>query len=273
MVLVFSKLGYHQDVFVRSPRLSISNVVHAFSTRQGGASGGVWAELNLAFTVGDSPDAVVENRRRFAQEAGFDLEPGFAEASQVHGIRVVEADADGVRSGALSATEADALVTEEVGLPVAVRTADCAPVLVAALDEAGAPRAVAAIHAGWRGACAGVIARAIDALEKKGLQPRRMIAAVGPMIGPDAFEVSEDVVEQAKASLSHGDPRWVPGPRGRPFLDLPDLVVQQLKERGLPREQIHGMALCTHGNPARFYSHRRDHGQTGRHLSAIQIRR
>ena len=247
-------------MWVTSPLLAGLPVIHAFSTRAGGVSEGPWAELNLGATVGDDPVAVAENRRRF--RAALHLPP-LAEVSQIHGAGVVRARSEDTRT-----LEADAVWTDRPGLAVGVRTADCAPILVAALDAVGEVRAVAAIHAGWRGVAAGVVPDCVAALAADGLAPDRMVAAVGPCIGPEAFEVGAEVVEAVEAALA-GPARTRPGPAGRPLLDLSDAVVRQLERAGLRPEWIDALGLCTHTDRERFFSHRRDHGRTGRHLAAI----
>jgi hypothetical protein len=246
----------------------LPGVRHAFSTREGGVSRGASASLNLGFAVGDDPRAVEENRRRFAREAGFAGPEALVTVSQVHGPRVVWASSDD--APLRSDVEADAVLTSHPGLAVAVGTADCAPVLLVARDGP-TPVAVAAVHAGWRGACAGVVAAAVRALEARGARPEATTAAVGPTIGPDAFEVGEEVVIAAAGALSAGAPKTREGPRGRPLLDLPDLVRQLLVEAGLSADAIDVLGACTHSDPRRFFSHRRDRGRTGRHLSAVSL--
>lgn len=253
-------------MLVRSA-LALTGVRHAFSTREGGVSEGPWASLNLGRPVGDDgdrPEAVEENRRRFAAAAGFEPDH-FAEVSQVHGTALVEVSGRWTRADA--AVEADAVWTEQPGVAVAVRTADCAPVLLAAY-RADRPVAVAAVHAGWRGACAGIVPAAVAALSGCG-PAEHMRAAIGPTIGPDRFEVGEEVVEAAAKALGR-PPKTTPGPRGRPLLDLPHLVEQQLLDAGLPPDHVDVLGLCTFNDP-RFFSHRRDAGRTGRHLSVIQM--
>lgn len=260
-------------MLVRSEILLLEGVRHAFSTRTGGVSRGPYASLNLGRSVGDDPAAVEENRRRFALAAGFDGPDRLAEVSQVHGAGVVRATSGPHASGALSKTEADGLWTDEPGLGVGVRTADCVPVLMVALDERGRAAAVAAIHAGWRGACAGVIAAAVEALGQGGHPADRLLAALGPAIGLSAFEVGDEVIEAASESLGGEAPRTVPGPRGRPHLDLPDLVRRHLHRAGVQSHNVQDLGLCTGSDPLQFFSHRRDGGLTGRHISAIQLLR
>src|SRR5688572_977640 len=176
---------YGPIVILRSDRLAAAGFAHGFSTRRGGVSTGSFASLNLARTVGDSPDAVAENLRRFAAELGVSATDLYW-ASQVHGADVVVlAGAEAIED--VRRTEADALVTAVSGSAVGVRTADCVPVL---LGDPASGR-VAAIHAGWRGVVRGVVAAALRAFRGG----PGTIAAVGPAIGPCCFEVGADVAE------------------------------------------------------------------------------
>ncbi len=250
----------------------VPNLRHGFSTRLGGVSVGPFASLNLALNVGDDAEAVAENLRRFvamldAPSRGSEPGgPGLAWADQVHGTRILDVTAPGP-----VATDADALATAAPGVAVAVRTADCAPILLAALDADGTARHVAAVHAGWRGATAGIAALAVTRLvERTGLAPARIVAAIGPTIGVDDFEVGDEVVAAARASLGGDAPPTRPGPGARLHLDLVALVAAHLERAGVPREHIDAVGGST-GDPARYFSHRRDRGVTGRQLSAIAL--
>lgn len=244
-------------MLLTSDLLSTAGFAHAFSTRQGGASTGPFATLNLARSVGDELAAVEENLRRFAEGAGIDVGALYA-ASQVHGaeVRVVRRAEDPV---AVRAVEADALVASEAGVAVSVRTADCIPVLLA--DPASGR--VAAVHAGWRGVVRGVVRAAVRALSPGA----RAIAAIGPGIGPCCFEVGPDVAETIAAS-AHGRPVVLAGER--PRVDLPAAVLAQLAAAGIDLVDV--IPGCTMCEPARFYSFRRDGKRSGRMLSAIAAR-
>jgi polyphenol oxidase len=168
----------------------------------------------------------------------------------VHGARAVEASDSG--------QEADAIVAREGGLAVGVRTADCVPVLVA--DEV--TRAVAAIHAGWRGIVSGVVGAGIDRLGG-----RRPVAAIGPCIGPCCFEVGIDVAERIERAS--GEASVVVRRAGeRAYVDLRRAVRAQLVGSGVPLDRIDDVPGCTKHEP-RFYSFRRDGAGGGRMLSAI----
>ena len=224
------------------------------TTREGGASVGAHAGLNLGLRSGDDEAAVRENRRRL--EALLPSPPVWLR--QVHGIRV--ADADAVRAGG-GQPEADAAVARRPETVCAVLVADCMPVLLA--DEAR--QAVAVAHAGWRGLCGGVLEATIDAM---GVDPRRLYAWLGPAIGPRVYEVGDEV----RAAFIARDPAAADAFRaarpGHWLLDLYAVARQRLAARGVTR--VHGGGLCTYSDPRRFFSYRRD-GQTGRMAALIWL--
>lgn len=228
----------------------------AVSTRSGGVSQGGYASLNLAAHVGDDAAAVAENRRRLCRALGLEAAPQWLE--QVHGCEVVTASSDGqVRT-------ADASFSREPGVPCAVLTADCLPVLFC--DRAGTQ--VAAAHAGWRGLADGVLEATLARFDC----PRADILAwMGPAIGPDAFEVGPEVraaflagpgVPEAIASAfaAAGGDRW----RG----DLYALARARLAAAGVLA--VYGGGLCTFGDAGRFYSFRRE-PVTGRMASVVWL--
>ncbi|MBM3274469.1 MAG: laccase domain-containing protein, partial [Candidatus Sericytochromatia bacterium] len=144
---------------------------HAFSTRLGGVSEGLYASLNVGLNSGDAADRVRENRRRFLAAGGF--ERPWASIHQVHGPEVVAIGA----GGGPEAEYGDALISDRSAVPIGIFTADCTPLLLA--DRTG--RTVAAVHAGWRGTAAGIVARTIECLERRfGVTPSGLVAAIGP---------------------------------------------------------------------------------------------
>ncbi|HEY1100952.1 MAG TPA: peptidoglycan editing factor PgeF [Myxococcota bacterium] len=248
---------------ILSPLLSaVPGVSHRFFGRVGGTSPAPWTGLNISHDVGDAPARVDENLARTRFQIGVGKDALFT-AKQVHGnvVAVVDADSvlDAVRTG-----EADALVTTLKDTAVAVRTADCAPILLAVDDGS----AVAAVHAGWRGAVGGVIENAVAAL---GVSPGRIVAAVGPCIGQDAFEVGPEVVAAAAAVVDAADLEGIvkAGSGDRQHLDLAALCERVLKKAGVTRVDVVGG--CTVNQPSSYFSHRRDNGSTGRQLAAIAI--
>jgi polyphenol oxidase len=233
---------------------------HAFFTRRGGVSTGAYESLSFSSAAGDSPD----NVRRNLQRAGLALdvdETRIHFLSQVHG-RVAHTLAGNEAQSTLIQVEGDALVSRAPGLACGVRSADCVPVLLA--DRRSG--AVAAAHAGWRGAVQGIVSASIEALRALAPDPD-LIAAIGPHISLAAFEVSEDVAETIlKASR---DPDIVDRSRPKPHLDLRRMLRAELRWQGLKDAAIDDVWGCTVLEPERFFSFRRDGKASGRHLSAI----
>ena len=245
---------------ILSPLLSaVPGVSHRFFGRSGGTSPAPWTGLNVSHDVNDSPARVEENLARARFQLGVGKDALFT-AKQVHGKNVVVVD-DAEDIDAIRVVEADALVTRAAERAVAVRTADCAPILLAVDDGS----AVAAVHAGWRGAVSGVIEAAVIAL---GVPPARIVAAVGPCIGQDAFEVGPEVVSAA-AGVVDVEGLVRVGMNERQHLDLARLCKRLLKKAGVLRIDVVGG--CTVQQAGSYFSHRRENGSTGRQLSAIAI--
>jgi len=245
------------EAVLRARLFTQAGIRHGFSTRLGGVSGGSYAAMNLARNVGDDPAAVAENHRRFAATVGYEPERLF-ESSQVHGARALRVD--GAATLATRAEEADALVTSTPGDAVAVRVADCVPVLLAAPGHG----VVAAVHAGWRGVTQRVIAAAVEAM---GVGGDGLIAAVGPCIGPCCFEVGDEVAAEI-AGASSAAVVVRPGPGGgRPRVDLRAAVAGQLQ--GIGARAVEHVGGCTRCEGGRFHSYRRDGKASGRMLAAI----
>jgi hypothetical protein len=248
---------------LRSPLLSRAGFRHGFSVRTGGVSPPPFDALNLARNVGDTPEAVSENHRLFAGEVGYAPERLY-EVSQVHGAVVERADV-ALEPPAFRKREADALVLAETGYAVGVRVADCVPVLLA---HAGSG-AVSAVHAGWRGVVQGVVPAAIRALcTLAQAEPRELLCAIGPHIGPESFEVGDEVARELAQVAPH-DARVVIAREPRPHVHLERAVRAQLLGLGVTPENIERVPGCTFREPNRFFSFRRDGARSGRHLAAI----
>jgi YfiH family protein len=229
---------------------------HGFTTRDGGVSDPPFDRLNLGGAVGDDPARVAENWRRLEQATGL----RFARVRQVHGARVVRADAP-----CEPADEADAVLSTAQGVAACVSVADCVPVLLAD-PESGA---VAAVHAGWRGTLARAAAEGVRALAREaGAPAARLLAAVGPSIGPCCYEVSADLAARFRAEL--GDAVVHPGPA--PTVDLWKANAAVLAAAGVRPERIEVLGRCTSCERERFFSHRRDAGRTGRQMAFIAPR-
>jgi YfiH family protein len=225
------------------------NVKAFITTRAGGVSGGAYASFNLGLRTGDDPRAISANRERLS--AALPQSPSWLK--QVHGNRVVDADDLG------GIPEADAAVARQPDTVCAVLVADCIPVLLA--DRAGTVVAIA--HAGWRGLAGGVIENTI---ERMSLPPAEILAYLGPGIGPRAFEVGADVREAFTARDPQATAAFTPHAAGKWLADLFLLARQRLARAGV--EDAYGGGLCTHSDPRRFFSYRRDR-TTGRMAALI----
>lgn len=247
-------------LFINSPLLPIP---HGFSTRRGGVSSGPYQSLNLGFSVGDSRENVLENLARVAAAVGVSVAT-LTTASQVHGNRVLEVSSPVGDPPPLTPLpprgEADALWTSDSQLAVAVKTADCVPVLLADPTH----RRVAAVHSGWRGTEAEVVRCTVEALLQKGSRADQLVAAIGPSIGACCYAVSPELAARFSRKFGTDVIRTA---EGKPHLNLARAIQRTLLEVGLRPEHIDLLPQCTSCNPEEFFSHRRDRGVTGRHLS------
>ena len=225
----------------------------AFTLRAGGVSAAPFDSLNVGAHVGDEAAAVTENRRRVRSQLRLAQEPTWME--QVHGIDVLDLDVQRAAAG----RAADAAVTRRAGPVCAVQVADCLPVLLAARDGS----AVGAAHAGWRGLAAGVLETTVRALA---VEPRCLIAWLGPGIGPAHFEVGEEVRAAFLARDADAVGMFTPNARGRWQCDLAGLARGRLTALGV--SAVFGGEWCTYGDPLRFFSYRRD-GRCGRMAALI----
>jgi len=245
-----------------APLLDLPGVRHAFFTRQGGVSQGIYASLNVGVGSKDDPDAVAENRRRAAAYLGGDL----VTAYQVHSATAHVTD----RPWPGAPPEGDAVVTATPGIVCGALSADCAPILLADAEA----RVVAAAHAGWKGALTGVAEDAIARMEELGARRGRIVAAVGPCIGPASYEVGLEFMDR----FTDADPAYGrffsagAGPDKRQF-DLPAFVLHRLQAAGIAACGWIGRDTCA--EPELFFSNRRAFKQGepdyGRLLSAIAL--
>lgn len=225
------------------------------TTRHGGASEGPWASMNLGSHVGDSPLAVARNRAIL--RAVVPSEPCWLD--QVHGIEVCDAAASGTDP---VPPRADASFAREAGAVCVVMTADCLPVLFC--DDEGS--VVAAAHAGWRGLASGILDATVARMN---VPPARIIAWMGPAIGPDAFEVGGEVRERFVAADAGAAHAFQPAEStGKWYADLFELARRRLSTIGV--ERVFGGDVCTYSDPLRWFSYRRD-GVTGRLASLVWL--
>jgi YfiH family protein len=259
-----------------------AGVVAAFTARVGGSSAPPFATLNLGLAVGDDLRRVLANRRRVATVLGLAGHP-WALARQVHGNRVLAVGTgppgagpaasgpgrvetvglgQGPPEGKPPVGEADGLVTTAPAVVLAVFTADCAPVLLA--DPRA--RVVGAVHAGWRGLAAGVVEAGMAAMAALGADPAATVGLVGPAVGGCCYEVGPDVREAVGTRY----PAALATTRdGRPALDPAAGAAQALERAGVAEVRVAGE--CTVDLADRHFSHRRDHGHTGRQAGLIAL--
>ena len=243
-------------MMIHAETLKLSGLRHAFFTREGGVSGGVYSSLNGGVGSRDHAGHVAENRARMA--AALAVKPHrFLTAYQIHSPDVVVAEQPWAGD---ARPRADAIVTRTVGLAIGVSTADCGPVLFA---DANA-RVIGAAHAGWRGALSGVLEAARG----------RIRATLGPMIRQDNYEVGADFIARFAAEDKDSADFFRPAAReGHALFDLPGYIAARLERAGV--QQIEDIGLCTYAEPERFYSFRRTTHRAepdyGRHINAIAL--
>lgn len=242
-----------------------TGVAHGFFTREGGVSTGIYASLNCGVGSGDDPAHVAANRARCAAMLGVDP-ANLATVYQVHGMAVAEVTAPWP---AEHRPKADAMVTTRRGIALGILTADCTPILLADAKVG----VIGAAHAGWKGAKAGVMDAVVAAMVRLGARQADIVAAVGPLIGRDSYEVGPEFRQAfldddpAAAAFFHD------GPRQRPHFDLGGLVIRRLEGLGL--REIDRITADTCADAGRFFSYRRSclNGEPdyGRQLSAIAL--
>jgi polyphenol oxidase len=241
------------------------------STRAGGVSTGPYASLNVGLKVEDDESAVLENRRRLLSMLGFELERSVW-SEQVHGDRVAVVRAEDAGRGALDAASAvpgaDALVTDVPGVPLCVTVADCVPLVI--FDPVAGALGVA--HAGWAGTVAKIAARTVETMtERFGSTPSDLFAAIGPSIGPEAYEVGGDVVARVREAFgARAEELLAPGRQGKALLDLWQANSLALVESGIAAESIEVAGVSTAAHLDRFYSYRAE-GTTGRFCAVAAL--
>lgn len=244
-------------VYLTYPALSETGcVVHGFSTRQGGVSEGIFSSMNLSFTRGDKEEAVRENYQRIADAIGFSPKRIVC-SDQTHTTRVrkvTEADAGNGITKSKEFFDVDGLVTNVPGLVLATFYADCVPLYL--VDPVN--KAIGLAHSGWRGTVGKIGLETVRTMEREFQScPEKLIAAIGPSICMDCYEVSEDVAGQFSETLSYKKEN------GKYQLDLWEANRQIFLEAGIAGENIHLPNLCTCCNPDFLFSHRASKGKRG----------
>ena len=256
-----------------SPLLDHFPLAHGVTYRYGGVSEGCFASFNMGLHVGDDSEAVAENRKRLAQVLGVD--PNHLTCGeQVHGVGVTRVTEELVGRGAFSwgdsIPDSDAIHTNLVNVPLLLLVADCVPVLI----YDAVHHAVAVVHAGWRGAIDHIVERTIDSMhDVYGTLPADCYLFIGPSIGADSFEVSEDIAEQFRQDMYALGPSQVDAvvryiqrvgqTMPTPHVDLKGYLAACVVQKGVPLEQVSISSTDTMTNDG-CYSYRRDQGHTGR---------
>ena len=253
-------------MFITSPDLAAEpGIRHAFFTREGGVSTGIYASLNGGLGSADAAEAIVENRKRMAAHMAV------APSHLVSLYQVHSADVE-VVNGPWPAErpKADAMVSIAPGVALGVSSADCGPILFADSEA----RVIGAAHSGWKGAFTGVVASTVTAMEKLGARRERILAVLGPTICAAAYEVGPEFVERFKAANPTYARFFTASERAaHAMFDLPAFIGLRAQEAGIGR--FVDLSLCTYGDEKRFFSYRRTTHRAepdyGRLISAITL--
>jgi purine-nucleoside/S-methyl-5'-thioadenosine phosphorylase / adenosine deaminase len=252
---------------LQAPSLSkLARIRHAFFTRSGGVSDGIYASLNGGVGSNDAPGNVAQNRARMAEALGV-APDRFLTPYQIHSPDVVVAEEPWTHE---ARPRADAVVTRTPKLAIGISTADCGPLLFAD-DQAGV---IGAAHAGWRGAFTGVIEATVAAMETLGADRTRISVALGPTIRQPNYEVGPEFVERFLAAEVDNARFFSPSHRdGHAMFDLTGYIADRVARAGIA--SFEDLGLCTYAEPDRFFSYRRttQRGEPdyGRHINAIAL--
>lgn len=242
--------------------LRYSELRHFSTTRKGGYSQGILKGFNLGYTVGDNPQNVTKNIE-LLQNSITNNQSKIVFPKQTHSknIGIVENDQK-------TFPNTDALITNIPGICIAIRTADCVPVLL--FDPV--QKVVAAIHSGWKGTIQRISQKTIELMQHKfGTKPQNIVAGIGPSIGPDVYEVGPEVADQYKEQFPNNNLLASIQDSDKSLLNLWEANKQILMESGLSEENIEIAKMCTYSNTELFYSARRDGVKCGRLASGIMI--
>ncbi len=253
-------------MMIQAEQLALPGIRHAFFTRHGGVSGGLYASLNGGIGSRDDAGAVAENRARMA--AALAVEPQrLLTPYQIHSPQVAVVTAPWT---AETRPRADAIVTRRRGLAVGVTTADCGPILFAEA-QAGV---IGAAHAGWRGALLGIVEATVEAMEGLGAARKEIRVALGPMIRQSNYEIGPDLIARFRAEDAASDRFFRPATRtDHALFDLPGYIAARLARAGI--RHVEDLNLCTYADAERFFSFRRSthrgEADYGRHVNAIVL--
>ncbi len=264
-------MPFHQDGLIRYytfESLEAAGVTHAVITRRGGVSPEPWASLNVGGTVGDDPDRVLENRQRSFRALNRPYHSLF-DVWQVHSSEVVCANAP--HPPGCPHLKADAILTDQTGLTLFMRFADCVPIFL--FDPAR--RVIGLVHAGWMGTVQSTAARAIETMQTRyGSQPQDILAGIGPSVGAHHYPVGPEVIRRVRQAFSSDSSALLNHPNrdnvesGVQF-DLWKANRLVLLRAGV--KEIDESGICTACNPEDWYSHRGENGRTGRFGALIAL--
>lgn len=234
-------------------------ITAVFTQRNGGFSPPPFDSFNFGSGLGDSESDIERNLNRLITVAGLGSPPH--QVIQVHGNTSYRCSGP----GQMHRQEADILISREPGTALAVRTADCLPILLADVHHG----IIAAVHAGWRGTAAGVVCRAVEEMVSLGAEPEQIITALGPCIGPCCFKIGRDAADLLAASCAGAESCI--GDQPALHADLQAINRLQLLQSGVSAQRIESFSDCTVCHPDRYYSYRRDGKNSGRHLGVVAL--
>ncbi|ATX80058.1 hypothetical protein Ga0123461_1645 [Mariprofundus aestuarium] len=248
-----------EEALLRSRLFEQHNIIGLFTQRSGGVSPQPFDSFNFGSGLGDSECNIEKNLKVLVEICGLPNRPH--QAKQVHGTNSQLF----VGPGCIHPDEADILISNQQGTALGARTADCLPVLLAD-PEAGI---IAAVHAGWRGTAASVVCRGVAEMIKLGASKGKIIASLGPCIGPCCFKVGEEAADQlsncckgAETCISRSSDLHA---------DIRSINRLQLLQCGLHESHIESFDACTACHPKHYYSYRRDGDKSGRHLGVVAL--
>lgn len=249
--------------YLKFSSMDDAKIVHGIFTRKGGISPQPWASLNLGGTVGDTRENVIENRRRIYKVMGRPVESIF-DVWQVHSADVICTEIP--RPLNAPHEKADSILTSNPDITLFMRFADCVPILL----HDPVRKVVGIVHAGWMGTVNKVLARTIQTMsEKYGSNPGDIIAGIGPSIGPDHYQVGEDVIEKVKLAFGDQAEELLINLNERTYFNLWRANGILLQRAGVTSIEVSG--LCTACDTNRWYSHRAEAGKTGRFGAFIAL--
>jgi polyphenol oxidase len=256
-------IHYSQNIsYLTSDKLDLYGVTHGFFMRHGGCSPYPWKSLNMATSVGDSRENVIENRIRIAES--LQINPNnYFDLWQVHSNNVVITDKP--RPSNVKHIQADAIITREKQVVLLMLFADCVPIMLFDPDK----KVIAISHAGWKGTINGVVAETIKSMTKKfNCVTDNIIGVIGPSICADHYQVGDEVIEQVKTVFNPED-NVISSKDGRSFLDLPAANRKTMEKCGM--KIIETLNICTACNTDDWFSHREENGKTGRFAVVITL--